>query len=182
MLYKETPMLKRMRRKPGPAPTKWNNFRSSEGFKYALLGATDEKIASLMDIDINTLNAWKRDHPEFGRALKDGKMKADAEVAHAMYRRATGFWIDIVEPVVLKNGDIVEVNKRKYYPPDGMVGLKWMALRQRELWAEVTRIEATQTNINITKIDLRAFSKEELMLMRKMNLLELTQNAGISNN
>ena len=175
-------MSQKFRRKVGAPCSKWNNFRSAEGFKYALLGATDERIAALMDIDINTLNAWKRDHPEFGKALKDGKMKADAEVANALYRRATGFWVDVVEPVVLKDGTIIEVSKRKYYPPDGMVGLKWMALRQRELWAEVTRIEATQTNINITKIDLRAFSKDELMLMRKMNLLELSQNAGASQN
>jgi hypothetical protein len=175
-------MIRRKRHIPGVRPTKWNNFRPREAFKYALLGATDRQVADLMDIDINTLNDWKRSHPEFANALKEGKIKADSEVADAMYRKAIGFWIDVVEPVVLKNGDIVEVSKRKYYPPDGTVGMKWMALRQRDLWAEVTRIEATQTNINITKIDLTGFSKEELMLMRKMNLLELTQNAGASSN
>jgi hypothetical protein len=134
-------------------------------------------MAEIMDVDLNTLNLWKRTHPEFTQELRRGKTEADARMAEALYKRGTGFTVD-AEQVFLYKGEPVRVPVKKYYPPDSWAANKWLSLRQRELWSEVQRIETTQTNINITKIDLTGFSREELMLIQKMNIKQLTENAG----
>ena len=45
--------------------------------------------ADFFDGSEQTINAWKDAHPEFLESLKDGKAKADAEVADKLFRRAT---------------------------------------------------------------------------------------------
>ena len=170
-----------IRNRGGRPETQWNDGRPLQVYKLALLGLKEAEMAEVMGVSHDTITLWKRTHPEFARELRRGKREADAEVAHSLYQRAKGFWIDVVEPMIWK-GEVFQVPKRKYFPPDSQAASKWLALRQRELWAEVQRIENTQTNINITKIDLRGFSDDELMLMQKMQLKSLVENAGSSSN
>ena len=165
----------------GRPETQWNEGRPVQAYKLALLGLSEADMAEVMGVSHDTITLWKRTHEDFARQLRRGKREADAEVAHSLYQRAKGFWIDTVEPMIWK-GEVFQVAKRKYFPPDSQAALKWLALRHRELWAEVQRIETTQTNINITKIDLSVFSREELELMQKMNLKALVENAGSSQN
>lgn len=173
--------LREMIRKRGRPDLHWNDHRPHEAYKLALLGAKDTEMADIMGISEDTLNLWKRIHPEFKSAVVRGKRQANAEVAEALYKRATGFWVDVVEPMIWK-GEVFQVAKRKYFPPDTMAAKGWLALRERQLWAEVQRIENTQTNINITKIDLTGFTKDELILMQKVGLQSLVENAGRSQN
>lgn len=56
-----------------------------------LLGATDEKIADALQIDIATFYRWKDRHADFCDAILQGKDQADAAVASSMYHRAKGY-------------------------------------------------------------------------------------------
>ena len=161
----------------GRPDSKWNDDRPRQAYLLSLLGATDREIAGVMDVEINTFNLWKRTHPALLEMLNRGKIQADSEMAEALFRRGKGFSI-VEERVFMHKGEIIRCNVLKYYPPDSWAANKWLAVRQRDKWSEVQRIESTQTNINITKIDLTGFSREELMLMQKMNLQQLTENAG----
>jgi hypothetical protein len=163
---------------------KWNDDRSRQVKEIALLGATDEQMAKIMGIDINTLNLWKRTHHEFIEAMQAGKDLADIKIVKSWYKRAKGFWM-WENHVCMYRGVVIQTPVRKYYPPDVMAATKWMALRQRTKWAEVTKIESTQTNININKIDFTGLSTDELLLMKqiheKQKRLALNEN-GISQN
>jgi hypothetical protein len=161
--------------------TFWHEDRCREGFQLALLGHTDKEIARVMGIDINTLDLWKRTHPEFKKALTEGKDPADARVAASLYKRACGFWEEWDEEEIFR-GEIITLHKRRYFPPDSWAAARWLALRQRANWTESQKADASQqTNINIMNIDLSGMKFEELALLEKLGLKQLGQNAGTSN-
>jgi hypothetical protein len=153
-------------------PTKWNPQRVKQVFELALLGATDEEVARVMDVDINTINLWKRTHPEFLQSMNAGKLAADAKVAHSLYKRATGFWIEEMH-VCMYRGEVIQTPVMKYYPPDSWAANKWMSIRQRTRWSEVVKIENTQTNININKFDFSGLTVDEMKFVRDLGMKQL---------
>ena len=159
-------------------PTKWNDDRTREGFELALLGLTDEEMARVMDVDINTLNKWKRVHPVFRQALIEGKDKADAKVVHSLYRRATGFTIKEMH-VCMYRGRVIQTPVDKYYAPDSWAANKWLSVRQRNKWADVSRVETSSTILNINKLDLTGISLEQMKVLRDIGMKQaLTQHAS----
>jgi hypothetical protein len=70
-------------------PTLYREEYTEQALKLCRLGATDRELADFFDVSEQTINAWKDAHPEFLESLKDGKAKADAEVADKLFRRAT---------------------------------------------------------------------------------------------
>ena len=162
-------------------PTLWNNDRIRQAFKLALLGATDEQMADVMGVGMNTFNKWKRRHPEFLREMKRGKTMANAEVAHSLFQRATGFTI-METHISMYKGEIIKTPVEKYYPPDSWAAAKWLALRERATWTDVLKTEHTQTNININKIDFSGMSNEELAMMERIGIKQIEQNATRSRN
>lgn len=72
----------------GGRPTKYEAEFAEQARKLSLLGATDEELADFFDVNVATLNRWKKSHPEFCASIKEGKRVADAEVAHSLYQRA----------------------------------------------------------------------------------------------
>lgn len=158
---------------------KWNDDRPRQVYKLALLGATDKQIADILGVNSSTFEGWKRDRPDFLEALNAGKMEADAEVAEALFKRATGFTRK-EKLAFLYKGEIIEHEIEKYYHPDSWAAARWLALRQRANWTEVQKIETTQTNINITKIDLTGFTDDQLKVMREVGIKQLAENVGKS--
>jgi hypothetical protein len=59
---------------------------ADQAFKLCLLGAIDEELADFFGVSIATIYNWKNEHPAFLEATIAGKVKADAEVAHSLYR------------------------------------------------------------------------------------------------
>jgi len=53
-----------------------------------------------------------------------------------------------------------------------------LSLRQRGEWSETQRVEITNTNINITKIDLTGFTTEQLKIMEEIGLKQLPKHDG----
>lgn len=160
--------------------TAWNEDRPRQVYKLALLGATDRQIADVMGVSVQIVDYWKRTVPVFLQALNSGKLEADAEVAHSLYKRAHGFWF--VETIVhMYQGKIIKTKINKYVVPDSWAANKWLSIRQREKWAEVKKIEGTLTNINIQKVDLGALTEQELLILKKAGLKMLVENAGSSN-
>jgi len=157
---------------------KWNEDRPREAYELALLGATDKEIAAVMDVNVDTIERWKQNHPEFLAKLNEGKLAADAKVAQAFYKCATGYYYTEDHISVNKEGKVTVTQVQKYKPIEAWAANKWLGIRRRADWSETQRLEITNTNINITKIDLSVFTKEEVILMEKMGLRQLTENAG----
>ena len=109
--------------------------------KFARLGATDKDLASVFEVSLSTIEAWKRDKVEFLNALKRGKMIADAEVASKLFHRATGYEHpeDDIRTVSLGDGagsKIVITPTVKHYPPDTTAAIFWLKNRRPDLWRD----------------------------------------------
>lgn len=148
---------------------KWNDDRPRQVYELALLGATEAQIARVMNVDEKTIEYWKATKPEFLEQLNQGRMVADAKVAHALYQRAVGCSVPETRTVVC-GGKVIKVKVEKYFPPDSWAANKWLSIRQRQLWADVQRTEITQTNININKLDFDDIAPEELEMLYRIGM------------
>lgn len=131
-------------------PSKYTDDILEQAYKLALLGATDKQLADFFHISTVTLDNWKTSKPEFLCALKEGKDKADAEVADSLYNRAIGYQYIEQEPIKLRKGkdehggiieevQIVEVTK--VMPPDTTACIFWLKNRQKEQWRDKQDVE-----------------------------------------
>lgn len=123
-------------------PTKYRTGYDRFAFQFALLGATNEELASSLNIDIGTLHNWKHQHPSFLSAIKKGKEEADARVANALYHRALGYEHP-EEKVFLYKGEPVVVPTTKHHPPDTGAAFIWLKNRQPHLWRDRQNLELT---------------------------------------
>jgi hypothetical protein len=112
-------------------PTKYKEAFNDQVFEMALLGLTDTQMATIIGVNQDTFNEWKKVYPSFSESLTQGKEDADGKVAKAMYKRALG--LTIIEEALTKDGQIVQL--RKELPPDTPAAKHWLANRQRKLWA-----------------------------------------------
>lgn len=116
-------------------PTKYKAEYAEQTYKLCLLGATDKELADFFDTSEQTINAWKEAHPEFLESIKNGKIKADAEVASSLYKRATGYKVDTVK-VFQFQGDPIIVPIKEEIAPDTGAAMAWLKNRQSARWRD----------------------------------------------
>lgn len=119
------------------------------------VGVTDKDLADFFEVCEKTINNWKNAHPEFLQSIRAGKTLADANVAHALYRRATGATFIIEKEVKRKVIEYDPANPGKKLseeefievvpliqeaPPDPTAAKYWLNNRDPERWRE--RVEA----------------------------------------
>ncbi|WP_035104650.1 hypothetical protein [Desulfohalovibrio reitneri] len=101
-------------------------------------GFSDAKLAELLGVAKSTVQQWRREKPEFARAVTDGKRTFDGRVERALYRRAVGFSVAEVTrkrvPVTREDGTTaLEVKEervvRKRVPPDPGAAKEWLSKR-----------------------------------------------------
>jgi hypothetical protein len=107
-----------------------------QSYRLCLLGATDKEMAEFFQVSEVTFNAWKHEHPEFLKSMQDGKVFADSNVAHSLYKRATGY---TAKKVVTANvqgmiTDVKEIND--YVGPDTAAASLWLRNRQPTKWRD----------------------------------------------
>lgn len=122
-------------------PTDYREEYNDLANKFAKLGATDKQMADFFNVAESTFHKWKLDYPKFSESIKEGKLTADANVAHALYHRAIGYEHpeDDIRSV---NGEIVITPTIKHYPPDSTAALFWLKNRRKEDWRDKSEIEA----------------------------------------
>jgi hypothetical protein len=118
-------------------PEKYKEEYADQAFKYCLLGADDAKLAMMFEVSEKTISTWKKKYEKFATALKDGKDRADAEVANSLYRRAVGFENNEVELKVVSMGaqmgsEVQQIPVVKYYAPDPKAAQYWLNNRRRK--------------------------------------------------
>lgn len=121
---------------PAGRPTKYEEDKyPKQAYKLCLLGATDEELANFFEVCIDTITEWKNVHPEFSASIKKGKDQADSEVAHKLYKRATGYEHPDVDIKVVE-GQIVITDLTKHYAPDTAAAIFWLKNRQSKKWRD----------------------------------------------
>ena len=116
-------------------PTSYRPEYADMARKFCLLGANDERLAQLFDVSEVTINAWKKEFPEFLKSLKEGKDIADANVANSLYHRALGY-SHPEDDIRAMNGEIVITPTVKHYPPDTAAATLWLKNRQPNVWRD----------------------------------------------
>ncbi len=125
---------------PAGRPTDYKPEYVERVFKLALLGATDEEIADILGIVVQTLYNWDEQHPEFMEARARGKDDADANVADRLYKRALGYSHEAVK-ILQYEGQPVIVPYTEHYPPDTQAASWWLKNRQGKRWKDKQEIE-----------------------------------------
>lgn len=128
--------------KKGGRPSSYRPEYAEQALKLARLGATDAQMADFFGVSEQTLNNWKRRESTFFESLKAGKLLADAEVAHSLFQRATGYEHDDLDLRVI-GGKLRKTKIRKIYAPDTTAAIFWLKNRQPEKWRDVLKAELT---------------------------------------
>lgn len=129
---------------PSGRPTDYRPEYAEQAYKLCLLGATDKAMADFFRTSEQTLNAWKAAQPKFLEALRAGKAKADAEMAHSLYHRGKGYSHEAVK-IFMPAGatEPVYAPYIERYPPDTQAASLWLRNRQPGIWREKTEHEHT---------------------------------------
>ncbi len=128
-------------------PSRYRAEYAQQAVKLCRLGAIDKDLANFFGVSEQTLNAWKKAHPEFVESLKEGKEAADAEVAEKLFRRATGYEHKAVKIVAdAKTGAEHQVEYVERYAPDTTACIFWLKNRRPDLWRD--RIDNTHSGPN----------------------------------
>ena len=143
----------------GGRPTKYKEEYDELAYNYCLLGATDADLGKFFDVDERTINNWKIDHPNFFQSLKAGKEQADALVAKALFKRATGYVAPDLD-IKMFEGNIIETPYMKHYPPDATSAIFWLKNRQPQLWRQQPTVDLNEDDnevtINVVRVNKNA--------------------------
>lgn len=107
------------------------------GHVSKIWGSTNNELAEYFKVSTQTIEHWKRTHPEFREATNDGKLHADVKVMERLYRRACGY--EHPDEQIFydsKEGMIVRAPTIKKYPPDTTAAIFWLKNRQPTLFRD----------------------------------------------
>lgn len=145
--------------KPFGRPTKYQPEYSEQAYKLCLLGATDAEIADFFEVCVATVQNWKLDFPDFLDAMKNGKIKADAQVAYKLHGRAIGAEWEEEQAIKVKTGQFTEdvkiVKVNRVAPPDTGAAIMWLTNRQKGLWRNTQSLQQLDKNGNPTDAPMR---------------------------
>lgn len=146
---------------PGGRPSKYNaEYHPKIAGLLGQLGRTDKEISAELGISEVTLNAWKKEHPEFLKSLKKGKDHIDDQVESSLLRRALGYSFTetkrYLRPLYASNGDPVigpdgkqqkgairEEVTEKSVVPDVTAQIFWLKNRRSDRWRDKHDVEQT---------------------------------------
>lgn len=160
---------------PDGRPTKYEGAKTdTQVYKFALLGLTDKEMANLLDIAVSTFQKWKLDYPSFSDSIKDGKDKADAEVATKLYERAIGAEWEEEQAIKVKVGkdkeEVVIVKVKKKAAPDTGAQGMWLTNRRNQKWKnkQDTTISGDKDNpLEHNNYNFDNLTLEEKLLFKK---------------
>lgn len=137
-------------------------------FKYCLLGASELELCELLDISHDTLRQWQKQYPLFRKSIIEGRGIADANVAHSLYRCATGYTRQEVK-IFQFQGVPVVVPFEAYYAPNVEAAKHWLRVRRKDSWAPTDTVDVTATQVVETKqISAEATPEQAAELYKRM--------------
>lgn len=121
-------------------PSEYRPEYAEQAERLCLLGFTREKLAAFFEVDERTIYRWQQQHEDFRHAIWRGGALADAEVAHALFHRATGA---VVPETHVSNyqGEVTLTDMERHYPPETAAARLWLKNRQPEFWKDKVELE-----------------------------------------
>lgn len=146
---------------PVGRPTKYKEEYNKQAYKLCLLGYTNDHLADFFEVDVDTIKEWLKVHEEFSASVRKGKDIADAQVAKKLYERATGYSHPEVD-IKMYEGQIIQTNLIKHYPPDTAAAIIWLKNRQPRLWRDKQEIEQSGSlnlKVSMSKDEMKEIAK-----------------------
>lgn len=144
-------------------------------YRFALLGCTVEEVARNLDMDLREFRKLIRRDPEVRLAMWRGGEAANAQVAESVMKSIVGYEYE-EEQVVSYQGVTQVIKVKKWKEGDPIVGLKWLAARDKTRWGSAQQVQMAQMIVNIGKVEVGELSMEELLLAKKLSLLQGNNN------
>lgn len=119
--------------------SKYNKSFIQQARKLTFLGATNKDLAEFFDVGETTIKRWREAHPEFEKAILEGKEEADSKVERSLYERATGYSHPETK-VFCQNGEVTQVEITKHLPPDPTSMIFWLKNRKPDDWRDKREI------------------------------------------
>ena len=106
---------------------------AEQAYKLCRLGLDDSGLAEFFDVSTITIRDWAEMHDAFDDAIKRGRIEANANVGHALYRRAVGY--DATESrVSICQGKFTRTETTRHVPPCEKACVAWLSSRMPEQW------------------------------------------------
>jgi prepilin-type processing-associated H-X9-DG protein len=123
---------------------------------WALSGMTDKEMYTMLEISHDTFYKWKRERPEFADALKKGKDIANGELVNSAFKQATGYYVEVTEPMKVKRGQDYEaiemVTYQKFIPANNTMNIFMLKNRMPEVYKDKQHTEHSG-GVNISFVD-----------------------------
>jgi hypothetical protein len=159
-------------------------------YEIMRMGLTERELAIALGVNHSTIDYWKKAHPEFVEAIKQGGSMVDDYVEQALFHRAIGyshretkfFKIPVTNyapdgTILNTTYKIITVDTERHYPPDPTSAIFWLKNRRRGEWADVNKtqldISAEYTFKQIKELDINSLSPQEQKLLFDLNLKQL---------
>lgn len=154
------------------------SYHNTLAFRLALLNLKDTQICDIFGISEQTLNAWKKEHPNFLVSLNKGKERADSEIAKSLYHRALGRTVKEETIERGANGEIKSIKQTtKELPPDVTACIFWLKNRHPNIWRDFNKdvgsgdVHINLTDIKITQIESMAYGQLAQSINSKLSTL-----------
>ena len=121
-------------------PTKFSDDLKPICEKLYSRGFTDGEVAEIIGVTEQTINNWKKKHPDFFESIIDWKLKADERVEKALYERAIGYEHE-EDKIFNDQGTPLIVPTIKHYPPDTQAASLWLRNRKPDKWRDTKNME-----------------------------------------
>lgn len=109
---------------------------------YALLGATDEEIARLLEVSPASVSRWMIEQPTFRRAIQKSRVDANVRVVKAMHRAARGYTLAERKVKRDKRGQVIEtIEQKRHVAPSVPAATLILTNRAAAHWADAKRVE-----------------------------------------
>ncbi len=138
-------------------PTLYKPEYNKLAYKFCLLGATDEDMATFFEVAESTINNWKNEYPDFLDSIKKGREIADANVANRLYKRAIGYIGKTTKFATFEGKITDEKEYEEYYPPDTTAAIFWLKNRQPHKWRD--KREYSREDSGDTPVDNESVTK-----------------------
>jgi hypothetical protein len=128
-------------RLPLGRPSTYKPEYAKTAFGFALLGATNDRMAELFGVAPSTFHLWLKEFPDLSESVKAGRDEADAVVVQSLYKRATGY---VAKKTVTATFEGVVSDVRvvdEHVAPDTTAIQFWLKNRQPKQWRDKQELD-----------------------------------------
>jgi len=135
---------KTAKKKAGGRPTKYQAaLHLRLAVVYGEIGLTDVQTAERLGVTERTLTNWKKKHPDFKKALNNGKAVADRQVEESLFKNAMGQEVTETETTIVtdKQGKPIKGSARVKTTKKQLAGnvtaqIFWLKNRRPDQWRD----------------------------------------------